>query len=38
MKIAEKDLENLQNVYDTAAKYGAKEPLNAIKEEEEAEA
>ena len=33
MLIAQQDLENLQSVYDTAVKYGGKEPLNVIKEE-----
>ena len=33
MLIAQQDLKNLQNVYDTAVKYGGKEPLGVIKEE-----
>ena len=33
MKIAEHDLDNLQNVFELAVKYGGKEPLGTIQEE-----
>ena len=33
MKIAEHDLDNLQNVFDLAVKHGGKEPLSTIQEE-----
>eukprot|EP00974_Lingulodinium_polyedra_P132808 11223198-Lingulodinium_polyedra.AAC.1 len=34
MNIAEKDLDNLQNVFDAAVKLGGKETLGVISEEE----